>query len=131
MTCTTCETKPKRLTKRENEVLSELIKGDLDITIAQRLGICRGMVKLHNSRIYKKLGVTNSKELLAKVISNQKIEIDGLREELAKLRQQLEEKEKLIPNSLKNTKPLPSGADFTRSLVEGKFTGGEIETPIY
>ena len=114
-------TKPKALSKREREVFNELIKGDLDITIAERLGVCRGMIKKHNAVIYKKMGVTSSKELLAKVISNQKIEIDGLRTEIANLRQQLEEKSKLIPTELKNTKPLPAGAEIARSLVEGKF----------
>lgn len=54
-----------RLTQREREILSVLIRGRLDKEIANDLGISLDTVKKHNKSIYRKLNVRNRSEVIA------------------------------------------------------------------
>jgi two-component system NarL family response regulator len=53
------------LTPREMGVLRELVTGKSNKEIAAALGIVEGTVKLHVTRLYEKLGVSNRTEALA------------------------------------------------------------------
>lgn len=47
------------LSKKELEVLTELISGDSNKTIARRLDVSDNAIKFHLKNIYRKLGVPN------------------------------------------------------------------------
>ena len=49
----------RRLTRRERDVLAELVKGLPNRTIAKNLDVQEVTVKCHLMRIYRKLGVEN------------------------------------------------------------------------
>ncbi|RDV82046.1 LuxR family transcriptional regulator [Ammonifex thiophilus] len=56
-----------RLTAREREVLKLMLEWLDDVEIARRLHISRSTVKTHRWNIYRKFGVRNLRELLAKL----------------------------------------------------------------
>ena len=56
-----------KLTPREREIVDMVAEGLRNRTIAQRLGISEGTVKLHLHHVYEKLGVTGRVELLLRV----------------------------------------------------------------
>ena len=56
-------TKLARLTPREREVLPLLLTGMLNKQIAQSLGTVEKTIKVHRSRVFKKLGVSTLLEL--------------------------------------------------------------------
>lgn len=51
------------LSKRENQVLSHILKGESQRDIAEQLFICVRTVKFHCGNIYQKLAVKNRLEL--------------------------------------------------------------------
>ena len=53
---------PEKLTKREQQVLGLIVKGQTDKEIALNLGIAEGTVKKHVSNILSKLGVSSRTE---------------------------------------------------------------------
>ena len=55
------------LTPREREIVDMVAEGLRNRSIAQRLGISEGTVKLHLHHVYEKLGVTGRVELLLRV----------------------------------------------------------------
>ncbi|MGO0122475.1 LuxR C-terminal-related transcriptional regulator [Desulfothermobacter acidiphilus] len=57
----------EKLTPREREVLKLLLEWLDDVEIARRLHISRSTVKTHRWNIYRKFGVRNLRELLAKL----------------------------------------------------------------
>ena len=52
------------LTKHQKRVFKELINGKTNYQIAQDIGISESTVKLHLHRIYKRLGITNMRQLI-------------------------------------------------------------------
>lgn len=58
----------KQLTPREREILTLLFKGDTNKILAEQLFISENTLKTHLKNIYKKLGVSNKRELLSMVI---------------------------------------------------------------
>ncbi len=59
-----------KLTARQKEVLSELLKGQASKEIARSLDIAEGTVKIHLAAIYRALGVRTRAEAIAKLKSN-------------------------------------------------------------
>ncbi|HYD88963.1 MAG TPA: response regulator transcription factor [Vitreimonas sp.] len=59
-----------KLTLRQREVLSELLKGQASKEIARTLDIAEGTVKIHLAAIYRALGVRTRAEAIAKLKSN-------------------------------------------------------------
>ena len=57
----------ERLTPREREILELMLEWLNDAEIAKRLHISVGTAKTHRWNIYRKLGVSNLRELLAKL----------------------------------------------------------------
>ncbi len=57
-----------QLTRREHEVLSELIKGSSNKVIARELGIRDFTVKAHLQKIFEKLGVQNRSQAIIKAM---------------------------------------------------------------
>jgi DNA-binding NarL/FixJ family response regulator len=60
----------EKLTVRQKEVLSELLKGRASKEIARALDIAEGTVKIHLAAIYRALGVRTRAEAIAKLKSN-------------------------------------------------------------
>jgi DNA-binding NarL/FixJ family response regulator len=58
-----------KLTTRQKEVLSELLKGRASKEIARSLDIAEGTVKIHLAAIYRTLGVRTRAEAIAKLKS--------------------------------------------------------------
>lgn len=56
------------LTEREEEVLDLFLEGLSNKEIASQLNIAEHTIKIHLGRIYKKFGVTGSRQLYAKAI---------------------------------------------------------------
>ena len=56
-----------KLTLRQKEVLSELLKGQASKEIARTLDIAEGTVKIHLAAIYRALGVRTRAEAIAKL----------------------------------------------------------------
>lgn len=56
-----------KLTVRQKEVLSELLKGQASKEIARTLDIAEGTVKIHLAAIYRALGVRTRAEAIAKL----------------------------------------------------------------
>jgi DNA-binding NarL/FixJ family response regulator len=54
------------LSPRENEILALLAKGHLMKEIADELGMARNTLRIHTSRIYKKLHVHSRSQAVAK-----------------------------------------------------------------
>ena len=54
------------LSKRENQVLTHIAKGESQRDIADQLFICVRTVKFHCGNIYQKLAVKNKLELMQK-----------------------------------------------------------------
>lgn len=54
------------LSKRENQVLTHIAKGESQRDIAEKLYICVRTVKFHCGNIYQKLAVKNKIELMQK-----------------------------------------------------------------
>jgi DNA-binding NarL/FixJ family response regulator len=61
---------PGKLTLRQREVLTELLKGQASKEIARTLDIAEGTVKIHLAAIYRALGVRTRAEAIAKLKSN-------------------------------------------------------------
>jgi DNA-binding NarL/FixJ family response regulator len=59
-----------KLTVRQREVLSELLKGRASKEIARALNIAEGTVKIHLAAIYRALGVRTRAEAIAKLMSS-------------------------------------------------------------
>lgn len=59
-----------KLTVRQKEVLTELLKGQASKEIARSLDIAEGTVKIHLAAIYRALGVRTRAEAIAKLKSN-------------------------------------------------------------
>lgn len=59
-----------KLTGRQKEVLSELLKGQASKEIARTLDIAEGTVKIHLAAIYRALGVRTRAEAIAKLKAN-------------------------------------------------------------
>jgi DNA-binding NarL/FixJ family response regulator len=59
----------EKLTARQREVLSELLKGRASKEIARALDIAEGTVKIHLAAIYRALGVRTRAEAIAKLKS--------------------------------------------------------------
>jgi DNA-binding NarL/FixJ family response regulator len=59
-----------KLTIRQKEVLTELLKGQASKEIARSLDIAEGTVKIHLAAIYRALGVRTRAEAIAKLKSN-------------------------------------------------------------
>lgn len=62
--------KDVELTVRELDVLTFLVNGDSNNTIAEKLCITEHTVKAHLTQIYKKLGVTNRTSAAIKAKDN-------------------------------------------------------------
>lgn len=60
----------EKLTIRQREVLSELLKGRASKEIARALNIAEGTVKIHLAAIYRALGVRTRAEAIAKLMSS-------------------------------------------------------------
>jgi DNA-binding NarL/FixJ family response regulator len=60
----------EKLTLRQKEVLSELLKGRASKEIARALNIAEGTVKIHLAAIYRALGVRTRAEAIAKLMSS-------------------------------------------------------------
>jgi DNA-binding NarL/FixJ family response regulator len=60
----------EKLTGRQREVLSELLKGQASKEIARTLDIAEGTVKIHLAAIYRALGVRTRAEAIAKLKSH-------------------------------------------------------------
>jgi DNA-binding NarL/FixJ family response regulator len=60
----------EKLTSRQREVLSELLKGRASKEIARALDIAEGTVKIHLAAIYRALGVRTRAEAIAKLKSH-------------------------------------------------------------
>lgn len=63
-------TKALFLTKREKEVIALTAKGESSSEIAEKLHLSRHTVNTHRRNIYKKLGVSNMKELIKFAYAN-------------------------------------------------------------
>lgn len=61
---------PGKLTLRQREVLTELLKGQASKEIARTLDIAEGTVKIHLAAIYRALGVRTRAEAIAKLKSH-------------------------------------------------------------
>lgn len=59
-----------KLTLRQKEVLTELLKGQASKEIARTLDIAEGTVKIHLAAIYRALGVRTRAEAIARLKSN-------------------------------------------------------------
>ncbi len=59
-----------RLTRREGEVVSLVLRGHSSVAIAQELGIAAGTVKIHRKNIYAKLGLSSQAELFSLFLSS-------------------------------------------------------------
>ncbi|MBC7767574.1 MAG: response regulator transcription factor [Phycisphaerales bacterium] len=59
-----------KLTVRQKEVLTELMKGQASKEIARTLDIAEGTVKIHLAAIYRALGVRTRAEAIARLKSN-------------------------------------------------------------
>ena len=59
------------LTPRECEVVGMVLRGHSSESIAQKLGIATGTVKIHRKNIYAKLGISSQSELFSQFISSQ------------------------------------------------------------
>ena len=57
------------LTPREVEITSLILRGHSTMSIAERLGIVEGTVKIHRKNIYHKLGISSQAELFGTFIS--------------------------------------------------------------
>lgn len=53
------------LTEREAEVVSLILRGHSSVSVAVRLGISAGTVKVHRKNIYAKLGISSQAELFS------------------------------------------------------------------
>ena len=62
-----------KLTPAERKVVLLQIEGYSYLNIAKKLEITENTVKTHMSRIFRKLGVNNSKEVIRKVLPFEKI----------------------------------------------------------
>ncbi len=60
----------QRLTKREAEVAGLVSQGLANKTVAGRLGLSEGTVKIHLYNIYRKLRIANRAELILSTIAN-------------------------------------------------------------
>jgi DNA-binding NarL/FixJ family response regulator len=60
----------EKLTTRQKEVLTELLKGQASKEIARSLDIAEGTVKIHLAAIYRALGVRTRAEAIAKLKSH-------------------------------------------------------------
>ena len=60
------------LTKREGEIVSLVLRGLANKSVAVELGLCEGTVKLHLHSIYRKLGVPNRAGLIVNCLTNRK-----------------------------------------------------------
>lgn len=58
-----------KLSKREIEVVQEVVLGLTNKTIADRLFVSEKTVKFHLTNIYKKFGVTSRAQLMVKVMT--------------------------------------------------------------
>jgi len=67
---TTGSPSEEKLTSRQKEVLTELLKGQASKEIARSLDIAEGTVKIHLAAIYRALGVRSRAEAIAKLKSN-------------------------------------------------------------
>ncbi|UNC91372.1 LuxR family transcriptional regulator [Candidatus Contubernalis alkaliaceticus] len=65
----------KQLTPREREILTLLFKGETNKVLAEQLFISENTLKTHLKNIYKKLGVSNKRELLSMVIRGEDKEL--------------------------------------------------------
>jgi len=61
---------PGKLTLRQREVLTELLKGQASKEIARTLDIAEGTVKIHLAAIYRALGVRTRAEAIARLKSH-------------------------------------------------------------
>lgn len=66
-----------KLSKREFEVLNELVAGNADRSIAEKLFISVHTVRAHIKNIYIKLGVNSKVQLVAKAIKTNLITLKG------------------------------------------------------
>ena len=57
----------KRLTPREQEIMMELARGKDRQSIAAKLFISEGTVKVHTRNLYQKLGIHSKQELIVLV----------------------------------------------------------------
>ncbi len=58
---------PDGLTRREQEIVKELLRGDSNRQIAERLAITERTVKAHLANIYRKMGVSGRVDLLLRL----------------------------------------------------------------
>jgi len=65
---------PQMLTTQEQKVLEVLKEGLSNQSIGLRLGITEKTVKYHLTAVYRKLGVTGDRELLAKIATGALLE---------------------------------------------------------
>lgn len=65
--CATSRLDPDKLTVRQKDVLTELLKGQASKQIARTLDIAEGTVKIHLAAIYRALGVRTRAEAIAKM----------------------------------------------------------------
>jgi len=61
------ENKKLKLTEREMQIAKECCKGKPAKIIADELGISKRTVDSHKTNIYRKLGITNTIELIHKI----------------------------------------------------------------
>lgn len=57
------------LTKRESEILNEIVKGRMLKEMISSLGISQGTLNTHMRRLYRKLGVNSRTEIMARYLS--------------------------------------------------------------
>jgi len=62
-----------KLAPKEREVVLYLIEGYSYLNIAKKLEVTENTIKTHMSRIFRKLDVSNSKEVIRKVLPFEKI----------------------------------------------------------
>jgi len=58
----------KRLTPREKQILSELVRGRLNDAIAEKLGISQKTVELHRSNVMKKMNIKTAAQLVRLIL---------------------------------------------------------------
>lgn len=56
-----------KITKREKQVIDEMIEGCTNLQIGRRLGITVNTVEVHRRNVFKKTGCDNSAQLVAKL----------------------------------------------------------------